>query len=115
MNANQAGTYKTTDPEKRVKLVFDEEIPVEDPNYPYAEGVLEDLIQCYWSGNYYGAILLERDRWAKITEDENGDIVMHDHREGWEETDSIWSCAGYENPAVEIAKEFFGVTVTEKI
>lgn len=109
------GTYKTTDPNKRVRLVFDGEHPTENPDYPYAEGVLEDLIQCYEEGNYYGAILIEREQWARITEDVNGNVTMHDYREEWQETDSIWGCTGYENPATDIAKEFFGVTVTEKI
>lgn len=98
------GTYLTTDPNKRVKLFLDEVYPTEIPGYPYAEGVLEDLQKCYEEGNYYGAILLERETWVNSNTGEE--------REGWEEADSIWSCAGYENPAADIAKEFFGVTVT---
>ena len=102
-----AGIYETTDPNKRVKLVLDEVYPTENPGFPYAEGVLEDLQKCYEEGNYYGAILLERDVWvSKATGEE---------REEWEEHDSIWGCAGYDNPAEDIAKEFFSVTVTEKI
>lgn len=102
-----AGTYNTTDPNKRVKLVFDENQPYESPDFPFAEGVLDVLVECYESGNYYGAILLEREVWVSKTTGEE--------REEWEEHDSIWGCAGYDNPAEDIAKEFFGMTVTEKI
>lgn len=104
------GIYKTTDPDKRVKIVFDEEYPTENPDFPYAEGVLEDLIQCYEEGDYYGAILLKREVWRKVVE-ESG---WYEEREEWVEEDYIWGCAGYENPAVEIAKEFFNVEVTGK-
>lgn len=102
-----AGTYLTTDPNKRVKLVFDDIYPSENPAFPYAPGVLEDLQKCFEEGNYYGAILEEATVW---THEKTGDKMRF-----WDETDSIWGCAGYENPAEEIAKEFFGVTVTEKI
>ena len=108
------GIYKTTDPDKRVKIVFDEEYPTEIPAFPYAEGVLDCLIECYENGDYYGAILLERQEWARFTEDSEGNVTLHDCEEHWEVTDSIWGCAGYENPAAEIAKEFFNVEVTEK-
>ena len=101
------GTYKTTDPNKRVRLIFDEIQPSDTPDFPYAEGVLEVLQKCYEEGNYYGAILLEREVWVSKTTGEE--------REEWEETYSIWGCAGYDNPAEYIAKEFFGETVTGKI
>ena len=99
------GTYLTSDPNKRVKLILDEVYPTEIPGFPYAEGVLEDLQKCYEEGNYYGAILLEREQWARITEDEDGNVTLHDYREVWEEADSIWSCAGYDDPAKDIARK----------
>lgn len=110
-----AGTYKTTDPNKRVRLLFDEIPPCDSLDAPFADGVLADLMDCYDSGNYYGAILLERDRWVRVTEDLDGTKTYHDHEDRWTEIESIWGCAGYDNPAEDIAKEFFGVTVTEKI
>lgn len=108
-----AGTYATTDPNKRVEIVFDNVPPSEEGSY--APGVFEDLMDCFDSGNYYGAAELTRDQWARITEDEEGNVTLHDYEERWVETDSIWSCAGYDNPPVEIAKEFFHLTVTDKI
>ena len=108
------GIYKTTDPDKRVKIVFDEDYPTESPDFPYAEGVLDDLRERYENGDYYGAVLLEREQCARFTEDSEGNETLHGCEERWEETDSIWGCAGYENPAVDIAKEFFSVEITEK-
>ena len=108
------GIYKTTDPDKRVKIVFDEEYPTESPDFPYAEGVLDDLRECYENGDYYGAILLEREQWARISNDDEGVMQVHEVEGRWVETDTIWGCAGYENPAVDIAKEFFNVEVTGK-
>lgn len=105
------GTYLTTDPNKRVKLVFDDIYPSENPDFPYAEGVLEDLQKCYEEGNYYGAILLELVTFVNVDEETKEEWETYE----WKDADSIWGCAGYENPAEEIAKEFFGVTVTEKI
>lgn len=98
------GIYTTTDPDTRIKVVFDDEPPTENPDFPYAPGVLDDLIECYEAGNYYGVTLLTR----AVSVDE-------ETREGWEdwiEEDSIWGCAGYENVAEEVAKEYFGITVT---
>ncbi len=134
------GIYKTTDPNKRVRIVFDDNPPYEDPKYPYAEGVLEVLQECYEEGNSYGAILLERNQktpyqiaWGVLGDnaiqpnDRRGgnaiasliEQAIHLDRlqrgEAWEETDSIWGCAGYDDPAVEIAKEYFNVEITEKV
>ena len=106
------GIYTTTDPDTRIKVVFDDEYPTENPEFPYAPGVLDALIQCYEEGNYYGVILQKRETWARFTEDEEGNVTLHDCEERWEDEDSIWSCAGYENVAEEVAKEFWNITIT---
>lgn len=99
------GTYKTTDPNVRIRVVFDEDYPTENPAFPYAEGVLEALQKCHFEGDYYGVIVETRHKWQNM---ETGEI-----REDWEDHDSIWSCAGYgDNVAEEVAKEYFGITVT---
>ena len=99
------GIYFTTDPNKRIRVEHDHEIPTENPSFPYAPGVLDDLIKCYEEGNYYGVIVEEREVWENKT---TGEI-----REDWSETDSIWSCAGYKDVAVGVAKEHFGLTVVK--
>ena len=99
------GIYQTTDPDKRIRVVFDDEFPTEDPSFPYAPGVLDDLIQCYEEGNYYGVIVEEREVWQnKAT-----GVIWED----WKQVESIWSCAGYDDVAAEVAKEFFGLTVVK--
>lgn len=98
------GIYTTTDPDTRIKVVFDDEPPTEIPGFPFAPGVLDDLIQCYEEGNYYGVILEKATVW---THEKTGDKMRF-----WDKEDSIWGCAGYENVAEEVAKEFFNVTVT---
>lgn len=98
------GIYSTTDPDTRIKVVFDDEYPTENPDFPFAPGVLDDLIQCYNEGNYYGVILEKATVW---THEKTGDKMRF-----WDEEDSIWSCAGYENVAEEVAKEFWNITVT---
>lgn len=95
------GIYTTTDPDTRIKVIFDDEYPTENPDFPFAPGVLDALIQCYEEGNYYGVILQKRVAGAGCS-----------CQEEWEEEDSIWSCAGYENVAEEVAKEFWNITVT---
>lgn len=105
----QTGTYKTTDPNVRIRVVVDEEYPVDHPDYPFAPGVLEDLQRCYEEGDYYGVIVERRYVWTRMNED--GETVGITRFE-WEEEDSILSCAGYENVAEEVAKGYFGITVT---
>lgn len=104
----QTGVYKTTDPNKRIRVVQDEEYPTENPAFPYDGGVLEELQKCYEEGDYYGVIVEERVIHVNVDEctKEEWDIYR------WEEAYSIWSCAGYENVAEEVAREYFGITVT---
>lgn len=99
------GIYATTDPNKRIRVVFDEEFPTEVSDFPYAPGVLEDLIQCYEEGNYYGVIVEECEVW----ENKATGVIWED----WNPVDSVYSCAGYDDVAVEVAKEFFGLTVVK--
>lgn len=99
------GTYKTTDPNVRIRVVVDEEYPSENPDSPYAEGVLKALQKCYDEGDYYGVIVERRHKWQNM---ETGEI-----RGDWEEEDSVWSCAGYGDKVAEaVAEEYFGITVT---
>ena len=100
----QTGIYTTTDPDTRIKVVFDDEYPTENPAFPYAPGVLDTLTECYEEGNYYEVILEKATVW---TNEKTGD-----KRRFWYEEDSLWGCAGYENVAEEVAKEQWNVTVT---
>lgn len=111
------GIYTTTDPDTRIKVVFDEEYPTENPAFPYAPGVLDTLIECYEEGNYYGVILQKRETWARFTATQTGlesvSVTLFEPiEERWVDEESIWACAGYENVAEEVAKEQWNVTVT---
>lgn len=106
------GTYKTTDPNVRIRVVFDEEYPTENPDFPYAEGVLEDLQKCYDDYDYFGVIVEKRHKWENV----NPETAEVRERFEWEEEESVWSCAGYGDKVAEtVAKEYFGLTVTGKM
>ena len=107
----QTGTYKTTDPNVRIRVVFDEAYPTAEDGFWNTEDVLEELQKCYEEGNYYGVIVEKRYKWENVDEDTKEEWETYE----WVETDSIWSCAGYENVAEEVAKEYFGITVTGKM
>ena len=103
------GIYTTIDPDTRIKVVFDEAYPTENPEFPYAPGVLDDLIQCYEEGDYYGVIVEKRHKWENV----NPETAEVREKFEWEEEDSIWACAGYGDKVAEtVAKEYFGITVT---
>lgn len=103
------GTYKTTDPNVRIRVVQDEEYPTENPDFPYAPGVLDDLIQCYEEGDYYGVIVEKRHKWVNV----NPETAEVREKFEWEEEDSVWTCAGYGDTVAEtVAKGYFGITVT---
>lgn len=102
------GIYTTTDPDTRIKVVFDNEPPTENPEFPFAPGVLDDLIQSYEGGNYYGVIVEKRHKWENV----NPETAEVQEKFEWEEEESIWSCAGYDNVAEEVAKEYWNITVT---
>lgn len=101
----QTGTYKTTNPNVRIRVVQDDDFH-DDPHY--AEGVREALLEAYETGDVYGVIVEKRHKWENV----NPETAKVRERFEWEEEESIWSCAGYENVAEEVAKGFFGITVT---
>lgn len=107
------GIYTTTNPNIRIRVVQDTEPPVEGPDLPYAEGELDDLMECYESGDYYGVIVEHKTRtinqWENLATGCNDDVIS----EEWITEDSIWSCAGYGDDVAKIvAKEFFDIEVT---
>lgn len=105
------GIYPTTDPNKRIRVVQDDDF-YDDPYY--AEGVREALLEAHEAGYVYGVIVEERETWARVKENADGSTSIDGAQvEKWVEVDSIWSCAGYDDVAVEVAKEHFGLTVVK--
>lgn len=99
------GFYTTTDPNIRIRVEQDDDF-YDDPDY--APGVGEELLACHEAGDVYGVIVEKRYKVVR-TDMENAET---EERYEWDEEESIWSCAGYNDVAVEVAKEFFGITVT---
>lgn len=110
------GIYETDNPAVRIAVRWDNAFPVEDPRYPFGEGVLDDLIECYENGDYYSVHLLHKvhvtyNRYNLVT----GNREVSEETE-WEEADSLYGCAGYwDDVAKLVARENFNVTVTGRI
>lgn len=99
------GIYTTTDPNVRIRVVQDDDFH-DDPHY--AEDVREALLEAYEAGDVYGVIVEKRHKWENV----NPETAEVREKFEWEEEESIWSCASYENVAEEVAKEYWDITVT---
>lgn len=109
---SQAGIYATTNPNIRIRAVQDDDF-YDDPNY--APEVREILLEAHEAGEVYGVIVEQRVKHETKTENlVTGEITQFADEDWWAESDSIWSCAGYENVAKEVAKYYFNIDVTER-
>ena len=108
----QEGIYATDNP--NVRVVVEQDNDFFDPGHD--SEVREELIKAHEAGDVYGVILEHKVR--RVVERENlvtGEKSAPATSEVWEIVDSLWSCAGYEKVAEEVARDHFGVKVLGKV
>lgn len=100
-SATGPGTYATTDPDVRVHVLVDDISPTHPDMDAYTTALLD---RYHEAGEVYGVIVERKDTWTNERTKET--------RVSWSELDAIWGCAGYADVARDVAKEYFGLTVT---